>query len=117
MTALFGYSLAFRGGSAWRYAILLSLPFTECIRIVQWSPLFYAVWALPWLAGFAIVKPHDGGAILAARPIPRRIIIAAVAAATLTAASFMTQPGWFAEWIATVRAAHHFKPAMARTGG
>jgi hypothetical protein len=117
ISALFGYALAVSGGTRWRFAILLSLPFIESVLIAQWSPLFFAMWTLPWLGALAVVKPNHAIAILAGRSKAWPIGVAIGGGVVLTAVSFAVQPGWFGEWLDIVRSAHHITAPVTRPWG
>jgi hypothetical protein len=117
VTTCFGYALARQGGTRFRFAAVASMPYVQSVWIAQWSPLLFAMWSLPAVAAFAVVKPNYSLALLGARGRARSLVIATVAGLGLIAVSFALQPHWLSEWIALVRAAHHFTIPLLRPGG
>jgi hypothetical protein len=114
---LFGYALGSGGGTRWRYLILLSREYRECVILAQWTPLFFAMWCLPALSCLAIVKPTIGSAVVAARGTRSALIWALAGTVGLLGVSFVLQPDWVKWWWMAVRSADHFSVPLGRPGG
>lgn len=101
----------------WRLVALCSLPAVESAQLAQWSPIVTAAWCIPAL-GFLLAAKPTAVLPISLGSVPRSVHLGAIGAALgLLAISFVVQPAWVAEWIGTVRGAHHFVPLVLRPGG
>jgi hypothetical protein len=85
----------------WGYGPLfgvLSAPAHYAAETAQWSPLFAASVALPWLGIFLVAKPTVGLAAFVARPS----WWAVGGALVFGGLAFAVNPHWVAEWLANV---------------
>ena len=115
--SLFGFAVASLRSTRWRYLILLSREYFECVTLAHWTPLFYAMWFIPALNVAAIAKPTIGAAMVTARATRAALAWAVVGGAALLALSLFLQPGWIGSWWAVVNTADHFSSPLLRPGG
>jgi hypothetical protein len=114
---ILGYALAAAGGTRWRYAMLASRQYVECIILAHWTPLFFAMWIVPALGAFAVAKPTIGSALVAARARRQLTVSAIVGAILLTLLSFLVQPDWISWWWRDLRTANHLVAPILLPGG
>jgi len=113
--ALFSYAISRDGFQRW--PVFISLAFLVNVELVQWSSLLAAAALIPGISWVAVAKPNLGVALLAAAPRSRVVLTMVGGSAILVAISFIVLPDWPGYWLANVRSATHFKPAILRPGG
>jgi hypothetical protein len=97
----------------WGLLGLVSAPFFNGYVLGQWSPIFTAATALPWLGILWVAKPTIGLSMFAGWPSRR----AAIGGAALILLSLALVPHWPAEMRARLPAVPFFQPLVTRFAG
>lgn len=100
-----------------RWPVFISLSFFVNVELVQWSSLLAAAALIPEISWLAVVKPNIGVALIAAVRRNRELLVLIAGAMVLLFVSFAVLADWPRYWLANVRSATHFKPAVLRPGG
>ena len=99
-----------------RVWIFASAAFVVNAKSGQWSALLASAYFLPLAAIFAVLKPTDGFAILAARD-RKWWLPAGIFAAAAIVVSLVMMPQWPREWIGNISGDWEFVSPVRRWGG
>lgn len=113
---VFGYAVGAR--RAWAWPLILSAPFINAIRTVQWSPLIAAGLMLPGWGAISAIKPNLGLALLIGARSRTQVVAMLVGGVVLLGVSVLFRPSWPIEWYARLHAAPaNFDSFLSRPGG
>ncbi len=113
---VFGYAVGAR--RAWAWPLILSAPFINAIRTVQWSPLIAAGLMLPAWGAISAIKPNLGLALLIGARSRSQVVATLVGGVVLLGLSVLFRPSWPIEWYVQLHEAPaNFDSFLLRPGG
>ncbi len=115
MGGVFGYAIG--ATRPWAWPLILSEPFINSVRTVQWAPLLAAGLLLPAWGSVAAIKPNLALALLAGARSRTQVVAMGLGAIGLLGVSLLLRPSWPAEWLQVIRAAPNFDPLVLRPAG
>jgi hypothetical protein len=104
---------------SWNFLpLFVSAAYLSVVQWGQWSAYLSAATMLPALGFLATVKPNIGLAVLASARSWRALRTMLIGCLLLVAASFVVEPGWFAEWRGAIgKDSGHVSTYVLRPGG
>jgi hypothetical protein len=102
-----------KDGQYWRLFTFLSVPYISSVMTVQWGPLMVAAAVYPHLFPISLAKPQIGLAIVGyKKPAPIGIALSII----LVGLTFLIQPDWPLQWLASINEYRGFVPLMQPFG-